>query len=102
LQEIGDRELIFMAPHHGSKTSSSLALLKRLEPNEAFAQNGYRSRYGHPHPIVTARYADLDIPFYQTPLTGMQEWTFSNYAYSRVLFWRDENVRLWHRFSGEQ
>jgi hypothetical protein len=40
LREIGTRELIFMTPHHGSKTSSSLALLKRLDPDQAFAQNG--------------------------------------------------------------
>ena len=102
IKHLDDKQLVFMAPHHGSKTSSSIELLSKLNPNKAFAQNGYRNRYGHPHPIVTARYADLDIPFYQTPLTGMQEWTFANHAYSRVLFWRDENVRLWHRFSGEQ
>ncbi|WP_197712329.1 ComEC/Rec2 family competence protein [Polynucleobacter necessarius] len=28
LRKIGGRELVFMAPHHGSKTSSSLELLK--------------------------------------------------------------------------
>ncbi|MBU3616940.1 DNA internalization-related competence protein ComEC/Rec2 [Polynucleobacter sp. JS-Polo-80-F4] len=97
LQEIGDRELIFMAPHHGSKTSSSLALLKRLEPHHAFAQNGYRNRYGHPHPDVTARYKNLDIPFYQTPLTGSQTWIFKNNAKSSTQFWRHDIKRLWHR-----
>ena len=97
LQEIGDRELIFMAPHHGSKTSSSLALLKRLEPNQAFAQNGYRNRYGHPHPDVTARYKGLGIPFYQTPQTGTQTWLFQNNAKSSTQFWRRDIKRLWHR-----
>ena len=97
LAEIGDRELIFMAPHHGSKTSSSLALLKRLGPNEAFAQNGYRNRYGHPHPDVTARYQDLEIPFYQTPQTGAQTWLFKNNAKSSTQFWRHDIKRLWHR-----
>jgi competence protein ComEC len=101
LRDLEGRKLIFMAPHHGSKTSSSRELLSKLNPDEAFAQNGYRNRYGHPHPTVIARYADLDIPFYQTPLTGMQEWTFFKDAYSRVLFWRGENIRLWHRFSDE-
>lgn len=97
LKEIGERELIFMAPHHGSKTSSSVALLKRLEPNQAFAQNGYRNRYGHPHPDVTARYIDLDIPFYQTPETGFQTWSFKNNAKSSTQFWRHDIKRLWHR-----
>nr|WP_256441452.1 DNA internalization-related competence protein ComEC/Rec2 [Polynucleobacter sp. MWH-Aus1W21] len=97
LQEIGTRELIFMAPHHGSKTSSSLALLKQLESDQAFAQNGYRNRYGHPHPDVTARYKDLGIPFYQSPETGFQTWLFKNGANSSTQFWRRNVKRLWHR-----
>jgi competence protein ComEC len=86
-----------MAPHHGSKTSSSLDLLQRLGPNLAFAQNGYRNRYGHPHPAVTARYQDLKIPFYQTPITGAQIWTFNAKTRASVEFWRSDMNRLWHR-----
>ncbi len=99
LEEIEDKELIFMAPHHGSKTSSSEALLIRLSPDQAFAQNGYRNRYGHPHPIVTSRYRTLGIPFYQSPITGAQIWTFPNTgeAPKKRIFWRDEAKRLWHR-----
>ena len=97
LQEIGSRELIFMAPHHGSKTSSSLALLKRLEPSKAFAQNGYRNRYGHPHPSVMARYQALEIPFYQTSQTGAQTWIFKSVANSSPQFWRHDISRMWHR-----
>lgn len=97
LSKIGDRELVFMAPHHGSKTSSSLELLKKLEPNQSFAQNGYRNRYGHPHPSVTARYEKLQIPFYQTPITGAQIWLFKNNSNSSTQFWRHDIKRLWHR-----
>jgi competence protein ComEC len=97
LSELANRELIFMAPHHGSKTSSSLGLLQTLEPDYAFAQNGYRNRYGHPHPAVSARYQDLKIPFYQTPITGAQIWVFRTNAWPSVQFWRHQNRRLWHR-----
>ena len=99
LNAMGDREFIFMAPHHGSKTSSSINLLTKLNPDFAFAQNGYRNRYGHPHPTVTARYAGLDIPFYQTPRTGAQIWLFRDQgkSSSNVIFWRQEVKRLWHR-----
>ena len=98
LKKIGDRELIFMAPHHGSKTSSSVELLKKLEPDQAFAQNGYRNRYGHPHPTVSARYESLDIPFYQTPKTGAQVWLSKKNKNSSTQFWRHDIKRLWHRF----
>ena len=97
LRDIGNRDLIFMAPHHGSKTSSSLALLKKLSPDRAFAQNGYRNRYGHPHPDVVSRYQDLKIPFYQTPQTGAQTWLFKDNAKSSTQFWRHDIKRLWHR-----
>ena len=98
LNEIGDRQIIFMAPHHGSKTSSSIELLNALEPNLAFAQNGYRNRYGHPHPMVTARYKSLGIPFYQTPETGAQIWTFrTDLSSASRRFMRWDGGRLWHR-----
>jgi competence protein ComEC len=73
-----------------------------LAPDEAFAQNGYRNRYGHPHPTVSARYRDLDIPFYQTPITGAQIWTFKNNVKSSTQFWRRDINRLWHRGIEEQ
>ena len=99
LQDLKDKKLIFMAPHHGSKTSSSEELLKRLSPDQAFAQNGYRNRYGHPHPTVSARYKTLDIPFYQSPNTGAQIWTFTkkDEIPRKPIFWREEVKRLWHR-----
>lgn len=97
LRQIGERDLIFMAPHHGSKTSSSEALLKSLRPDLAFAQNGYKNRYGHPHQTVTARYMALGIPFEQTPRTGAQVWRFDGNSKALPIFWRSQERRLWHR-----
>ena len=100
LNNLRNQTLIFMAPHHGSKTSSSQALLTALNPDEAFAQNGYRNRYGHPHPTVSARYQGMNIPFYQTPTTGAQIWTFSSkreLENTEPIFWRQHVKRLWHR-----
>ena len=99
LKVLGDRELILMAPHHGSKTSSSEDLLKRLKPDHAFAQNGYRNRYGHPHPTVVDRYESLGIPFTQTPETGAQVWRFGGLGKAVLEGWRLERHRLWHRDS---
>lgn len=100
LNHFKDKTLIFMAPHHGSKTSSSQELLSALSPDEAFAQNGYRNRYGHPHPTVTARYQSMGIPFHQTPSTGAQVWEFlsnSEVKQGEAIFWRQHSKRLWHR-----
>ena len=97
LESIGDRHLVFMAPHHGSKTSSSEELLAKLNPNQAFAQNGYRNRYGHPHSSVLSRYESRSIPFHLTPSTGAQIWQFFGSKSVLHHFLRQENKRLWHR-----
>ncbi|SNX28272.1 competence protein ComEC [Polynucleobacter meluiroseus] len=96
LKNLENKNLILMAPHHGSKTSSSWDLLNKLSPDQAFAQNGYRNRYGHPHPTVTARYEELDIPFLQTPKTGTQVWEFSKKGWTLKTS-RDQGLRIWHR-----
>ena len=48
---------VLLAPHHGSKTSSSDAFVQNLAPGTVIYSAGYRHRYGHPHPTVTRRYA---------------------------------------------
>jgi competence protein ComEC len=91
-----DKEVILMAPHHGSKTSSSISLLEAINPHQAFAQNGHLNRYGHPHPTVTKRYQDLGIPFYQTSETGAQIWDFKSNRLLKIN-WRHREKRIWHR-----
>jgi competence protein ComEC len=97
------RSVVFMAPHHGSKTSSSLDLLKAINPNWAFAQNGYRNRYNHPHPTVRARYQDLGLPFLQTPNTGAQLWRFGNTPRQKntPILLREDRRRIWHDRSSQ-
>lgn len=47
---------VLKAPHHGSRTSSSEALLAALRPDLAIVSAGRDSRFGHPHPEVVRRY----------------------------------------------
>nr|WP_246257157.1 DNA internalization-related competence protein ComEC/Rec2 [Pararobbsia alpina] len=48
---------LLLAPHHGSRTSSTEPFLDAVAPRDAVFQVGYRNRFGHPHPAVAARYA---------------------------------------------
>lgn len=41
--------------HHGSRTSSTLAWLRTVEPHLAIVSAGARNRYGHPHSETLAR-----------------------------------------------
>ncbi|HLU03954.1 MAG TPA: DNA internalization-related competence protein ComEC/Rec2, partial [Advenella sp.] len=47
---------VVMAPHHGSASSSSMALVRAMRPALAFAQAGYLNRYGHPAGEVAKRW----------------------------------------------
>lgn len=44
------------SPHHGSRSSSSMALLAVLQPKAALISRGQGNSFGHPHPAVIARY----------------------------------------------
>jgi len=49
-------EDLVVAPHHGSRTSSSEAFIQATKPRRVVFAAGYRSRFGHPHPEIVARY----------------------------------------------
>ncbi|MDQ6882259.1 MAG: MBL fold metallo-hydrolase, partial [Pseudomonadota bacterium] len=65
---------ILLVPHHGSKTSSSMAFLRAVQPRIAIVQAGYRNRFGHPAPPVLARYQELGIEVVQSPRCGAAWW----------------------------
>ncbi len=62
----GLRSTLLLAPHHGSKTSSSAGFLAAVQPAVVLVQAGYRNRYGHPAPEVLARYRALGAGFAPT------------------------------------
>ncbi len=65
---------LLLAPHHGSKTSSSAAFLQAVAPRLAVVQAGYRNRFGHPAPEVLERYGALGVPVADTAHCGALRW----------------------------
>jgi competence protein ComEC len=61
---------ILKAPHHGSATSSSVELLRRLRPRIVLVSAGRGNLFGHPAPIVLERYASLGAQVFRTDLDG--------------------------------
>ena len=84
------------APHHGSRSSSSDALLQRLGAVHAVAQAGYRNRYGHPDPGVVARYRAHGVALARTDESGALQWRFAADGTVQVTAWRRAAVRYWH------
>lgn len=59
-----------VAPHHGSKTSSSLAFLRAVDPEYILIPVGFKNRYRMPHLSVLQRYREMHIPFFSTFKSG--------------------------------
>ncbi|MGJ7497446.1 ComEC/Rec2 family competence protein [Variovorax sp. RT4R15] len=83
-----------LSPHHGSKTSSTAALIDAVKPRIAVVQAGYRNRFGHPADEVTQRYRERGIPVVDSAHCGAMWW------HSRAPdAWRCERsaaLRYWH------
>ncbi|MBU0688609.1 MAG: DNA internalization-related competence protein ComEC/Rec2 [Gammaproteobacteria bacterium] len=47
---------LLIAPHHGSKSSSSQPFVAAVAPQHVVFTAGYRNRFHHPHPEVIRRY----------------------------------------------
>jgi competence protein ComEC len=103
----GERPMVLLAAHHGSRGSSSETFLRALQPTAVVFQAGYRSRFNHPHPEVLSRLRGLEIPFVRTDLQGdlQMHWqgdrpVFLAAADLRRRFW---HPRRWdHRPGGDQ
>ncbi|RMJ06055.1 ComEC family competence protein [Marinobacter litoralis] len=61
---------ILVAPHHGSKTSSSMQWVSAVKPNRVIYTAGYRHRYGHPHQSVVSRYEQVGAIPLNTACSG--------------------------------
>jgi competence protein ComEC len=58
------------APHHGSRSSSSMALLTRLKPHSILISRGRNNAFGHPHPWVMQRYKRLGMAIHDSAEQG--------------------------------
>lgn len=61
---------IFKLSHHGSKTANSEEFLKSVVPQMAIVSAGAGNLFGHPHPEVLARLAELGIVVRRTDQEG--------------------------------
>jgi len=86
---------VLVVPHHGSKTSSTPTFLDAVAPRVAVVQAGYRNRFGHPAPLVLARYAERGIPVRRTDGCGAWTWQPGEGAGAGHCE-RAERARYWH------
>lgn len=61
---------VLLAPHHGSRSSSSPALINRLQPGLVIFSTRYGNRFGHPDERVLHRYRRRFVDVYNTAADG--------------------------------
>lgn len=97
-QGLPERIDLLVAPHHGSRTSSSPAFVARLRPRHVVYAAGHRHHFGHPHREVAARYAAVGAQSWHTARDGALHfrWTDTDAdEEARVVAARRERRRYW-------
>jgi competence protein ComEC len=86
---------LVMAAHHGSRTSSTRGWVKAVSATHAFAQMGYRNRFGHPAKAIQQRWLHAGSYFWRTDLDGavLAQSDASNLTLRAQ---RDLGRRYWH------
>lgn len=85
---------VLVAPHHGSKSSSSAVFVESVGPKAVIFTSGYRNRFGHPNPEVVARYHSLGSLIYRSDQDGALKMEFTKKGIG-VDAWRKSGRKYW-------
>ena len=88
---------VLIAPHHGSKTSSSRSFVEAVNPGAVVFTAGYLNRFRHPHPEVLRRYEDIGSHLYRSDLDGAVLIDFGPGHGMTFTRWRQHARRYWHQ-----
>jgi competence protein ComEC len=64
------KSTVLLAPHHGSKTSSTETFIEKVNPEVIIISSGWKSRFGFPHPSVLKRYKEKKYRILGTARNG--------------------------------
>ncbi len=86
---------VLVAPHHGSHSSSSSALIAATAPRWVSIQAGYRNHFGHPHAEVLHRYREQGVAIARSDEDGAVQWRLGADGI-RVVRWRRDCAHYWN------
>lgn len=91
---------VITAPHHGSRTSSTIKFIEALQPEYVVFPAGNRNAFGFPHAEVQMRYKLNGVSGYITGRDGALSFRFNRQGLREppTAYWRTQH-RFWHRFS---
>jgi len=71
------QQTLMLMPHHGSRTSSIISLVQRVQPDIVIAQTGKNNHFGFPKDDVVQRYKDVGSDVWNTA-DGAVIWSLSD------------------------
>tara|TARA_R110000824_G_scaffold288508_3_gene476718 strand:- start:37188 stop:39572 length:2385 start_codon:yes stop_codon:yes gene_type:complete len=87
---------ILLAPHHGSRTSSSPAFIQAISPEYVVFSSGYLNQFRHPHPDIVNLYTNSGTIALSTAETGSISWLLDPEGpLSEPALYRQEHKRFW-------
>ena len=89
------RSDVLLAPHHGSKTSSSKEFLDAVHPQFIMVSAGYRNRFGHPKNEILDRYAASGATVFRSDRDGAVTFRFDG-GQVRAETYRQSHPRYWY------
>lgn len=92
---------VFIVPHHGSNTSSSMAFIQAVDPKISLISVGYKNRYRLPDHRVVARYRSDERDFLQTDRSGAITTRLLAESSFTIEQYREKAGRYWHHAVGQ-
>jgi competence protein ComEC len=91
---------LLVAPHHGSKSSSSQAFVDAVHPRHVVFTAGYRNRFGHPREEVVERYRAAGSELLRSDEDGAisiemdaQVFKLERYRKSHARYWQNDSMQ---------
>jgi competence protein ComEC len=88
---------ILIAPHHGSKTSSTHTFVNAVQPDYALFSVGYKNQFKHPRPEIIQRYQSVGTQTLETQNSGMISFQITPEMISPPQRYREIHRHYWHR-----
>ncbi|HEX4871747.1 MAG TPA: DNA internalization-related competence protein ComEC/Rec2 [Nevskiaceae bacterium] len=86
---------LLVAPHHGSRTSSTPALVAAVAPARVLYGAGWRHHYGHPRPEVLARWEAAGARNHVSGWSGALDWRPGADRAGTLSASREQSRRWW-------
>ena len=87
---------ILIAPHHGSKTSSTVEFVQAVGAKHIIFTVGYLNRFKHPKPLIEKRYEESGALTYRSDYQGALTINFMQATSVSIKALRQSQPRYWH------